>query len=75
MGMSLAPCGALIGYVAQEIYAHFGYHVDRLGVDAISTLQVLLVFHVLYALIGSALGLLLRWAVTRSQDSPTSTTS
>jgi hypothetical protein len=75
MGMSLAPCGALIGYAAQQVYAALGYHVDRLGVDAISTLQVLLVFNVLYALVGSLLGLLISCAVGRSRDSRTSTTS
>lgn len=75
MGMSLAPCGALVGYLAQQVYASLGYHVDRIGVDAISTLQVLLVFNVLYALIGSLLGLAVRWVVARSQGARTSTTS
>src|SRR5688500_1096253 len=75
MGMSLAPCGALIGYAAQLLYAAFGYHVDRLGVDALSTLQVLLVFNVLYAVIGSLLGILLRWALAKAQDSAASTTT
>jgi hypothetical protein len=72
MGMSMGVVGAGVGFLATVIYESAGYHIDKIGGPA-ATLAVLLMFHLAYALAGTAAGYA-AWRI-RTRAGQSSTTS